>query len=298
MSKKNKSRNNRVNNNSNFKKINASQDNSMRSNTLKFGMDPMTLEMPRKKFKLSELKFGIKFQRPINMNRVKKMVEEFDPVKARGILVAKIDDDWWIVDGQHRAKAIEMHEKYGPNAIIMCDYFEGMTYEEAAYYFSHQDDNKSKLSGYDRLNADYESGNKNAIIIIETLKKYGIKATSGGGLSKTNVTATATLKTSLYNLGENGFDQLIKIISSIDDDNRFADNSIKAFTKFLLNFGGTPGFKESRLLQRLNSPGEFYNIYNEAKKTRAGETTYNLMYLNIVTSYNKGLRNGRLISES
>ena len=285
-------------NSGHYKQINIDQDNAMRNESTRFGMNPKNLEIPRRMFRLGDLKLGVGFQRPVNPVRVKKIVDSFDPVKARGILVAKINNDWWVVDGQHRVSALLQLEDYGPDALISCEYFEGMTYQEAAYYFSHQDDNKVRISNYDRLKADYESGNANAIEIINTLNEFGVTAKAGKA-SKNNITAIATLNGCYRDLGSTEFKRLIRIISSSfeDDDKRFSDEILKGTKLFLMEYGGLPEFSAERLINKMNAPNAFIYAYKQAQIIDGDVKMTKAMKFKkyLVMNYNKNLHGGRLV---
>lgn len=272
------------------------QSKAMVSRATKYGMDVKTLKAPAKLFRLGSLKFGIGFQRPNNKNQVNHIRDNFDPVFAIGITVwvnkqdVYIDGELaypkgnYIMDGEHRADALLQHPDYGPDAQIWCNYFDEMTYQEAAYYFAHQHDFKRSLTAYDKIKAEKESGNKNATELISLLEKNGITPNSDGAFG---IKAMSTIKSAFRELGVADLNRLLHIISSsfAEDEDRFAMDNIKAMKVILKTYRSD--IDDKRLIEVMDEPGLYKRYFMEAKNTAySSKPSHVILAEKIVDRYN------------
>lgn len=126
---------------------------------------------------LDALTFERDYQRAIDPNRVRKLIDDFNP-DGLGTLTVSLrpDGERIIIDGQHRATAarnVEHHDK------VTCVQFEGLTIAEEASLFLLL--NNSKLvAPIDKFRARVISGDKDANVINDVLRQHGWTVASGG----------------------------------------------------------------------------------------------------------------------
>lgn len=269
---------------------NAEQSKLMQQHATMYGIDIKTLQTPRKLFKLGSLKFGVDFQREKNRVQIDHIKNNFDPVFARGITIwvnksnCEVPAGNYILDGEHRVAAMLDHADYGPDAMIMCDYFDGMSYQEAAYYFAHQHDYKRRLSAYDKLKAEKESGNANAIAVVNILTKHGVNPDTDG---PNGVKAIATLNSAFKELGAVDFERLVTIISSSfdSDPDRFSMDNIKAVKVIIKAYGDK--IEDKRVIQVMNEPGYYKRVSIKSRNLSSNSNpVYKLIAAEIVAKYN------------
>ena len=77
-----------------------------------------------------------RYQRGLNTQEVDEIVENFDPHLVNPPKVSYRDGEFWVFDGQH---TVEAHKRlFGDDYAIMCQVFQGMTYEDEAKLFAEQ----------------------------------------------------------------------------------------------------------------------------------------------------------------
>ena len=88
------------------------------------------------------------FQRDLRAQKVRNIVRDFDERKVNPVKVhAEPNGRYSILDGQHTTEVLNMKGyRYAP-----CIVFEGMLDQEKARLFRTQDDNKNRMTPYDRF---------------------------------------------------------------------------------------------------------------------------------------------------
>ena len=77
------------------------------------------------------------YQRIPDMNRVKEIASKFDWNLVNVVKVSYRDGKYWDFDGDHTVLACKEHNG-GKDLCIWCKVYQGMTYEDEAYYFAMQ----------------------------------------------------------------------------------------------------------------------------------------------------------------
>ena len=117
---------------------------------------------------LSKLNIG-KYQKDLNIERVKRIVEKFDIHRMRPIEVSFRDGEFWVFDGQHRANAYYLMGLTEIPAVI----HRGLTYQDEAYLFARQQEDVGSVNTNHKWNALVEAKDPEAMEIIKLCKDWG-----------------------------------------------------------------------------------------------------------------------------
>ena len=117
---------------------------------------------------LSSLNLG-KYQKDLNIERVKRIVEKFDIHRMRPIEVSWRDGEYWVFDGQHRANAYYLMGLTEIPAVIHY----GLTYQDEAYLFARQQEDVGSVNTNHKWNALVEAKDPEAMEIIKLCKDWG-----------------------------------------------------------------------------------------------------------------------------
>lgn len=117
---------------------------------------------------LSVLEMGA-YQKDLNIERVKRIVEEFDIHRMRPIEVSARAGKYWVFDGQHRANAYYLMGLTEIPAVI----HEGLTYQDEAYLFARQQENVGAVNTNHKWNALREAKDPETMDIIKLCKDWG-----------------------------------------------------------------------------------------------------------------------------
>ena len=117
------------------------------------------------------------YQRVLNMRNVAGIVRDFDPAKL-GVLVVshRKDGSYAVLDGQHRLTALRKMGFAAANCIVL----EGMTIQQEANYFRHQNENKQSLRIADTFNAAVWAEDEESVTIKAVLDRYGFRLGKSG----------------------------------------------------------------------------------------------------------------------
>lgn len=81
--------------------------------------------------KLNMLNIGQPYQRPIKAHKVSDIVANFNAYQLAPMIVSKREDDtFWVLDGQHRVRALRQME--WTNQEVLCQVLTGLSYEDEA----------------------------------------------------------------------------------------------------------------------------------------------------------------------
>lgn len=99
----------------------------------------------------------LSYQRPLQYTRAEKISNEWNEVLANEPKLSYRDGKYYCFDGQHTIAARKI-KNGGQDLDIRCKVYYGMTYEDEAILFAHQNDNGKKVNIQDTVRALYEGG--------------------------------------------------------------------------------------------------------------------------------------------
>lgn len=129
--------------------------------------------------RVSELRLD-KYQRALNMPKVKEFAAKFDATQLGTVTVSKRNGQLYIVDGQHRVVLAKMVKLTDLMAIV----YEGLTYEEEAELFNKlngANGEKTRLKKSDIFNANVEAKDDKALEIKNITEGLGFRISQASG---------------------------------------------------------------------------------------------------------------------
>lgn len=112
-----------------------------------------------KQINSSQLKSKVPYQRPIDKDFVKKIIDNFNSDDVEMVHVSYRDGKYYVMDGQHTILGCEGAN--GGNTVdISCIVHYGMTYEDEAEFTNRQYEKKHNHTYKERSIAAYEAGRK------------------------------------------------------------------------------------------------------------------------------------------
>ena len=136
----------------------------------------------------------------LQMMRAKAIAKDFKPERLGVITVSYRDGQYWVVDGQHRLVAAKI-AKY-PD--LMCEVVSGLTYEEEAYLFANQDENKKPVQLSVKWNSLRIAGHEETLKIDRIVESAGLELSTNGHKGKGQIIAISTVKSIHNQLGDEG----------------------------------------------------------------------------------------------
>ncbi|MDF2881550.1 MAG: hypothetical protein K0R54_2107 [Clostridiaceae bacterium] len=223
-----------------------------------------------------------KYQRPLEMSRVKKYASEFDKTLLTPIVVSKRNGFNYVVDGQHRTVLAKTMGLDGLMALV----YEGLTYEEEADYFkklNNANGEQKKVSKIDMFNASVEAKDIRALDIKAIIEDLGFRMAKTSG--NNTITAMNTLEKMYDKYGAQGLKDTLILSKNTWNGETYSLNNqvISGLASFLNIYSGQPNFSAKTFIKQLSSvPSQ--RVHSEAK----GDITtrnFNVKIMNTLLKY-------------
>ena len=133
--------------------------------------------MENKKSELVTMKIGsllvdTNYQRKLDMKHVKNIVDNYCPPLLGTFQVSKRDGKFYVFDGQHTKKAIEM--KFNdPNYPVSCRVYSGLTEEEEAELFYRFNTSKKAMNAISIIKAQSFYGDEGIRYFLQCTRNTG-----------------------------------------------------------------------------------------------------------------------------
>lgn len=118
----------------------------------------------------------MRYQRQVS-GRVKKIASNFNPNMVGCVILSQREDgSYWVVDGQHRVRAIIIAHKNDPTVSLKVNalVYHGMTPQDEAEMFANQHDNTKAPSKPEFFKAKMFSGDKNIAAFKNATEQEGV----------------------------------------------------------------------------------------------------------------------------
>lgn len=149
------------------------------------------------------------YQRALKQNKVANLVSNYDPMIFGTMLISYRDDQYWIIDGQHR---IEAAKRLGIKT-VWCQVVMGLTYEQEAMLFHKINTRRVPLNANQKFHALVESKDKVALDIVDILHGHGMTYSRKGQEFVPNcITAIGSIQTIYAKNGANQLDTVLRIV--------------------------------------------------------------------------------------
>lgn len=160
---------------------------------------------------LKDLEIG-KYQKDLNITRVEKIVKKFDINRMRPIDVSFRDGRYWVFDGQHRANAYYL---LGYSEIPAIVHY-GLTYEDEALLFAHQQEEVGAVNSNHKWNALREAKDPEIMEIIRLCKDWGFTVLAKNNRGN-NIKCVKSLKDLYKEFGPQRLGTILMCIASAWD---------------------------------------------------------------------------------
>jgi len=268
------------------KTISAARDAAIQLNRKYQANSITTVMLP-----LSQLSIG-KYQKDLNIERVKRIVEKFDIHRMRPIDVSFRDGEYWVFDGQHRANAYYLLGLTEIPAVV----HKGLTYQDEAYLFARQQDDVGSVNTNHKWNALYEAKDPETMEIARMCKTWGFTVLQRNNKGN-NIKCVKTLRDLYHELGPT---KLGSILMCIKDAWMYMDHStdvaiISGIAKLVRTY---PDFDFNRLKNTLSGTTPKLILRDMEDKHHAVRGEARRAAYQILDLYNKGLGKRKFDSRS
>lgn len=129
---------------------------------------------------LSKLRFGAKFQRDVDAQRVKRYARDFRPDAFGVIYVSeRVEGGFTVIDGQHRVQTLGVVTAAGPDPqadpVVECLVYRGLTPAEEADLFRIYNGDRKQPTVAQIFNAALEAEDADALAIVTALAEFGLQ---------------------------------------------------------------------------------------------------------------------------
>ena len=196
-----------------------------------------------------------RYQRNLNLNRVRAIVSDFSWMYFEVLSVSKRDDgSYWVTDGSHR---LEVARRLAISR-VPCVVYSGLLYTEEARKFKNINAHRGPPKRVDTFKADVQSEDPDALAIIRIAESRGFKVSlksrrgnSGGG--RYEISAVGCLEKIYMRGGAASLDRCLRVL-----DEAYGGNSeytyghlISGLARFLEIYEGL--YDERRLIREMAS---------------------------------------------
>lgn len=133
------------------------------------------------------------YQRTIDPERVKKIIDNFDPNLVNPIKVSFRDGKYWIVDGHHTERVLITLNK-NEDLLVDCKVFYGMTWLDEVNMFLEQNGKFARAVNInDKLRAMMNAGDPDVTNMVKLAEKCGFIIDFKGSKGDNKIVALSTL---------------------------------------------------------------------------------------------------------
>jgi hypothetical protein len=134
------------------------------------------------------------YQRLLKTERVKKILNEFNPMKVNPPKLSLRDGKHYVWDGQTTTTVLK-HMNGGNDLMINCLVYCGLSKEDEGWLFVTQDNGKTKVSGNDKIKASYTLKlNESDVQMVDIARSLGLVIDFSGSNGVNKIICLATLK--------------------------------------------------------------------------------------------------------
>jgi hypothetical protein len=244
--------------------------------------------------RVADLIVDPRYQRELNIRRVRRDSEQFDPMVFGMLLISQRSDMTKVIlDGQHRkAMLILMGWE---DQLVPCFVYRGLSLEDEAKIFRMTNERRVRPTSIDLFRARVVEKDPVATDITSILSGHGLRVTTGG--EKNSFAAVAAAQRVYTDSGRDVFRNAIAIMASHpnrgNDRNTVSGDLLVGLGMVLVEYGQEMHLDRLQRQFCSESPTALIGRARAAKAAIGGEMSLNLA-TQLVNLYNKGLRNGRL----
>lgn len=240
----------------------------------------------------SILERDFSYQRPVNMNRVREIVDQFDADLVNILKVSFRDGHYYVFDGSHTLEALRMvnGKEHFP---VVCKLYKGLTYEREAKLFAMQTGNSARVGMPYKLRALEQAGDVPTVHFLEVTRSCGFEIAPGERNNKKDTIAAVCKAHSVYQtLGEEMYMGMLNLIKDTWDGEPWfvSQNMLGGMALFYKTYAGK--INRDRFLNKLSAASRI-EIQREASKHVNMPVGYQFAFA-IASIYNHGGAKGTL----
>lgn len=232
------------------------------------------------------------YQRNLDMNRVKRIVSNFNPNLVNPPKVSYRDGKYYVFDGQHTLAALKM-KNHNQNLMVACRVFRGLTKEHEAELFSKQNGISRNVEKISQMRALYIAHDVDIVEFVNLTEKAGLYTnfTKGKAENKIVCVGKAFQVYKATTAGE--YVEIMQIIKEAWNGSPESLNKeiIGGVYRFYRKYKGE--FKHNTLVKQLSKVGPFV-IIREGKAMGNAWNGDMRFAIQIFNYYNKGLKVNKL----
>ena len=241
------------------------------------------------------LEIDPEYQRRIDLERVERMVEEFDPCVVNSLKVSHRGGRFFVFDGGHTLMILKKINDGKNSFLVECRVYENLTEAEEKILFAKQTGLAKPISVNDKMNALAGAGDPETMDIIRATNASGVNLAIREHKG-TSVCAVGKARSLYRNFGSQAYENAVSLIMSTWHGMRgsLQANMLGGVTAFLDAFGSV--YDRDRFIRKLKNV-EPKDILATAKRNKTDyQTLDKACATEIAKAYNKGRGAGRLES--
>ena len=250
------------------------------------GMKSEIISLPLYKLNVTETSQRDK----LNKKKINDIIKDFDPNLLGIITVSYRDGKWYIIDGQHRA--IALNTIFGDEYLVDCKVIRNIPQQKESIYFVKLNDSSTPLQYADKAKGLFYGEDETIVTLSNLCKKNGVDL----GIFKDNratadsrITAVKALVVTYKKIGEEKTDRLIKLLNDTWDgkSTAFKQEMIKAVGVILSLYGRE--LDDNKFIKKLGkvNPAELIRMAKSDRVTNA-KTEAKIARIMVNNYYNKG----------
>lgn len=224
------------------------------------------------------------YQRNFNVNRAKRIAEEFDERIANEPKVSYRDGKYFVFDGQHTIAARKLING-GEDVPIKCKVYFDMTEQDEAMLFAQQFGVSAPLTAGARIRALIFGGDPIAIEFMEVNKNIGIQLDYDQERGLNRIGCIQTAFDAYMRIGEERYKEAMNILKTAwnGEPDSFRAENVLAMTHFVDLYHDE--YCHHRLITRLRLVDPL-TIYREGRATGVNLAGYKKYLMQVFRIYN------------
>lgn len=230
------------------------------------------------------------YQRPVNANRVARIVGNFNPLLVNPIKVSYRDGKYYVFDGQHTLFAL-VKRNNDKSLPVECKVYTGLTKEDEARLFSEQNGISQSVTSSEKVSALYISKDVDVVEMKEMINGLGITFDFSKNAAEKKIVCVSTVYEIMKNSSCDKLKEILEIIIAAwgGENGSLRQEIIKAVYLFDKTYKGQ--YSKSRFIQKMKAIPPVKIIRNGNAYLVGGVARYSRQML---IEYNRGLKTNRL----
>lgn len=232
------------------------------------------------------------YQRPVRMEKVNKIVAEFDPLLVNTLKVSLRNGRYYVFDGSHTLEALRI-VKGKEHFPVECRLYKGLTYEREAELFALQNGEATRVGVPYKIRALAAAGDEDITAFLDATRACGFEMNPGERSSKRGNILAVSKAYSLYkSMGAEEYKRMLNLVKSAWHGECWSvsQNMLSGMALLLKTFGDKVNL--DRFSKKLGGVS-FQEIQKEASKAQSVPVAYQYAFA-LTRLYNRGGAKGTL----